>query len=268
MKKIFILSAIAMYAPGDQFDRAGFENFDDQNFEDQNFDPNDFDPENFEEHDNYSMTKRRNYLAAQGVNLKNPTVKRSASAIMASFDVNITNSTAVDLTVELFNALNSFVIKQNGNYSNGTYTMIPQESIEGLAAAGLGIVGYDKTGTLVITSSDVAVHATCKVSCQQFPYKGLVLSSATNKFLIHSIRLTVTNDPQIDNQIVYRKSSFLGSKKENPITPRSWFNPEQQQGKIVDITKLNWLINAESGLEYRINAGETVKMTFTITRVR
>lgn len=188
-----------------------------------------------------------------------------ATMSAASFDLTFTNVSGEKIQVELFSQLNTFTKKLRPELVLGgsAITMIPQTSFEGLALAGVGIVGFDKSGSLILTGAGAARELT--VSCPQLSYNSLLEASGKKKFKITGIRMTVQNDAQIDNEIKIFTSNFLGGKSENSINPRTSFRPDQFQGKIVDIPA-NWDINGDTGLLYSVNAGETVKWAVTIQR--
>lgn len=217
-----------------QAEQEAFENFQAASDFDPEIDSNMYDPEYFDK-------KSR---AAQQI-------------VKASFDLVFLNPTAQNITIEVFNALNSFLFKRRTDLAVATYSMIPQLTDEGLAAAGLGIVGFNQNGDLVATSTNNALPD-FTLSYAQFSYRALLESTRMVPFRITSIRMTVTTDAQIDNEIVHFSRTFLGGKSENTISPRVSFNPTQFQGKILDIPT-NFVIDGEKGLQYKINAGETVK---------
>lgn len=186
--------------------------------------------------------------------------------VRSNFDLTFQNGAAVPLAVELFNELNSFTWRQRTDFINGAYTYLPVgASPNNLIAAGAGTVGFQSDGALYVRgAANDATQFTVK--CSQFPYAGLLAASGKGYgFKIISIRMTVTNDSQIDNEIVHTKSSFLGSKSQNRISPRNFFRPEQFQGKIIDVP-IGMLINSEHGIEYIVNAGELVKWNIVIER--
>ena len=182
--------------------------------------------------------------------------------IKANFDLVFTNATAQNIKIEIFNALNSFTLKQRTDLAIATYSMIPHLTKEGLAAANLGIVGYNSNGDLIATSTNNALPD-FKLSYSQFSYRALVESTRTVPFRITAIRMTTSTDAQIDNEIVHFSRTFLGGKSENTVSPRIYFKPEQFQSKIIDIP-MNNIIDGEKGLLYLINAGETVKWNVAI----
>lgn len=182
----------------------------------------------------------------------------------ASFDLTMVNASADVLTFELFNELKSFVENKNLSIiTSATVTYIPQSSDEGLAAAGVGIVGYDQFGKL--RASGAAGVTALTVDCPQYTYRGLMKSSGRRPFTIVGIRMTVTADAQIDNEIRHFQQSFLGSKSENTLSPRTFFNPQQNQNFIIDIN-CNFPIDDQKGLLYKLNAGQTVKWNVLIER--
>lgn len=191
-------------------------------------------------------------------------VQKKIARQRANFDLVMINASAEALTFELFNELKTFVENQNlAIVTSATITYIPESSREGLAAAGVGIVGYTKAGKLLATGALGATALT--VDCPQYTYRGLMKSSGRRPFTIEGIRMTVQNDAQIDNEIVHFTQNFLGAKSQNTLTPRTYFNPQQFQGKIVDIA-CNFPIDDQKGLLYKLNAGETVKWNVLISR--
>lgn len=184
----------------------------------------------------------------------------------ASFDLRMTNSAAVPLTFELFNSNNSFTKDLNpALVTDATVTYIPQNSFEGEQAAGVGIVGFNQRGNLLATGA-VAYTPVLTVVCPQYTYRGLLEASGFQPFRIYGIRMTTTTDAQIDNDIVHFNSTFLGSKAQNSLSPRTYFKPEQFQSKIVDIA-CDFRIDRERGLIYTLNAGETVTFNVMIERL-
>jgi hypothetical protein len=186
--------------------------------------------------------------------------------VRSSFDLIIQNSALVPLNIELFQALNSLTIKQRTDFINGAYAYIPLESYQGIAtgAGSPGTVGFNSNGELQINGAVGA--GTLRVSCQQFPYRGLLQSSALEPFRVERIRMNPTTPAQLNNEIVHVERTFLGARKENRINPRTYFSPNQFQSLIVDI-KQSFVIDRERGLEMLINAGETLQLNFTVQRL-
>lgn len=201
----------------------------------------------------------------------------------AYFDLTLSNTTASAKGLELFNFLRSFTKKRRTDLTGiaAPFFYIPATSIEGMSlqsGGGDGTVGFDQNGDLVILGG-TAVAAVApadgakgadgvvKVACNQFPYQGLFESSATVPFRITRIRATFTTAAQIDRELTLVRRSFLGGITQNSINPRTWFKPEQFQSLIVDIP-VNWNIDAESGIEYVLEAGETVKWNVIIEQYK
>jgi hypothetical protein len=183
----------------------------------------------------------------------------------ASFDLTMVNSGAEALTIELFNELRTFVENRNTQIiTSATALYIPQNSTQGQQAAGVGIVGYNRDGFLAITGA-TAYTPVLTVDCPQYTYRGLQKSSGRRPFRIVGIRMTVQTDGQIDNEITHFTSNFLGASNRNVLSPRTFFNPQQFQTKIVDI-QCNFPIDDQKGFYYKINAGETVKWNVLIER--
>lgn len=199
--------------------------------------------------------------AFTGPNPNNPPKARQK----ASFDLTMVNSGAEALTIELFNDLKKFTENYNAAIvTSATALYKPMLSSTGLQAAGVGVVGYDNLGRLVATGT-VAYTPVITVDCPQYTYRALQSSTSLRPFRIVGIRMTVTTDGQIDNEIVHFTQNFLGATTRNTITPRTFFNPQQFQTKIVDI-QCNFPIDDQKGFYYKVNAGETVKWNVLIER--
>lgn len=212
---------------------------------------------NYDDQANYDP----NAPAFSGPNPNNPRPMRQK----ASFDLVMNNTGGEDLTIELFNELRTFVENLNPSIvTSATATYIPQSSDEGLQAAGVGIVGYDKNGALVATGA-TAYTPVISVNCPQYTYRALTKSSGRRPFRIVGIRMTVTTDNQIDNEITHFTSNFLGAQSKNVLSPRTFFNPQQFQTRIVDI-QCNFPIDDQKGFYYKVNAGEIVKWNVLIER--
>ena len=196
-----------------------------------------------------------------GKNPNNPAPVRQK----ASFDLVMSNTGAEVLTIELFNELRSFVENQNPSIvTSATALYKPQTTLQGQQAAGVGVVGYNLNGDLFVTGA-TAYTSVLTVVCPQYTYRALQRSSGRRPFRIVGIRMTVVNDAQIDNEITHFTSNFLGDSNRNVLSPRTFFNPQQFQTKIVDI-QCNFPIDDQKGFYYKINAGETVKWNVLIER--
>lgn len=183
----------------------------------------------------------------------------------ASFDLTMVNTTGEALTIELFNELRTFVENLNTSIvTSATVLYRPQASIGGQQLVGVGVVGFDTSGKLSATGS-TAYTSVLSVDCPQYTYRGLLKSSGRRPFRIVGIRMTVLTDGQIDNEIVHFTSNFLGASNRNVLSPRTFFNPQQFQTKIVDI-QCNFPIDDQKGFLYKINANETVKWNVLIER--
>jgi hypothetical protein len=201
---------------------------------------------------------------AQSFSGPNPNIPQRTRQ-KASFDLIMNNTSGEDLTIEIFNELRSFVENLNPSIvTSATATLIPQSSDEGLQAVGVGIVGYDKNGALILTGA-TPYTPVLSVQCPQYTLRALTKSSGRRPFRIVGIRMTVTTNNQIDNEIVHFTSNFLGASNRNVLSPRTFFNPQQFQTNIVDI-QCNFPIDDQKGFYYKINAGELVKWNVLIER--
>lgn len=220
-----------------------------------NFDPNNFDPNNFSGGISQATTNVEGKATA---NIDGVTVMTGST--MAQFDIRIVNLQAIDVQVQLFSMINSIAFLTVAGFA-GTSLY-----------SGAGIVSADLTshnyfngaGDLVLQN---AADALCTISCPQIPYWSLLQSSSRQPFHFKKIRLTVTNDPQIDNEMLFTENTWLGKVNSNRVTPRTYFNPNQFQGKIVDIPAA-YTIDFEKGLSYKVNAAENLNLSFFVDGYR
>jgi hypothetical protein len=178
-------------------------------------------------------------------------------------NISVSNATAKDLLVELFSALDSVATRLKAEYVNAPYNYVPSLSFEGLALAGVGCVGYNQAGNLEIRGG--ALDPKCTVGCGEYPYNSLVESTKVLPFDTAFLRYTVDTDAQIDNNITHFQKTFGGGVKENTISPRAYFKPNQFQAKTIDILA-PFTIDGEKGLRIPVNAGENIRLALFIQR--
>lgn len=181
--------------------------------------------------------------------------------------VNITlaNPTLVNLTFELFSYLDSMTRNQKAEYISGAFQYIPLLSFEGIAALVAdtgGLVGFNKLGDLEIWGANAAALKG-KISCDEISYAAFFEASAVQAFQVAYLRYTCLTDPQIDKVINYIHKSFSGGIKRNPISPRSYFRPNQFQSKTIDINA-QFSVGIDSGLTTTVLAGENVRLAIFI----
>lgn len=184
-----------------------------------------------------------------------------------TFAVTLNNPAAVSLWFELFCYLQSFIDVLNPAYVKGNYHYVPLLSLEGLTAhAGThgGIVGFDQNGTLQIQGDLAVPEASGTIGCSEVSYKSLFKASGITPWMITGIRFTSKTDAQIDNNITYFTQSYSGGRTQNPIKPRTYFNPDQFQNFTLDLP-IQAGIDIQSGLNVLVNAGETLSLNFFVS---
>lgn len=115
---------------------------------------------------------------------------------------------------------------------------------------------FNQNGDLVIgegSGDSVTVTGTT------VPYRTLVKGSAVLPFKVQKIRYAYTSDSQLDEEIVIFTRTIFGAYKENRISPRSYFDPNQQQSKVVDIP-ISFAIDLQTGIEINLLASEVVTL--------
>ena len=80
-------------------------------------------------------------------------------------------------------------------------------------------------------------------------------------FRVVRLRYAYTSDNQLDQEIIVYKQTIFGKYSENRISPRSYFDPNQYQSKVVDIP-ISFSIDAETGINLSLLASEVVTFNF------
>lgn len=223
------------------------------------FDPtvNNFDP---------SMAKYNNANGASGSGSALNLVQAKAGQKM-QFNVVLNNPSARSLWFEMFCYIDSFIDRLKTEYVSGTYLYVPLLSLEGLtrhAATHGGVVGFDQSGTLQIQGDLAAAEVSGTIGCGQISYQGLHKASGITPWTVSSVRFTCLTDQQIDQDITYFTKSYSGGVTANPITPRSYFRPNQFQNFTIDLP-IEAGIDIQSGLKVQLFAGENVRLSYFVT---
>lgn len=222
------------------------------------FDPslaNSFDP---------AMSKYNN---ANGGGSAASTINTAQPGQKMQFNVTMNNPSAVDLFFELFCFVDSYIDRLKTEYQVGNYKYIPLLSLEGLTAhAGThgGVIGFDQNGNLNIQGDPSLSEVAGKVSCGQISYQGLFKASGITPFSISYIRMTCNSDEQIDQDLTYFTRSYSGGVTQNPVTPRSYFQPTQFQNFTIDLP-VECGIDIQSGLKVKVLAGENLRYAIFVT---
>jgi hypothetical protein len=115
---------------------------------------------------------------------------------------------------------------------------------------------FNQSGNLLINeASDRAVT----VEGTTVPYLTLVKGSAILPFKVSKLRYAFTSDSQLDQEIIIFTRTIFGAYKENRISPRSYFDPNQQQSKVVDIP-IEFNIDLQTGIQISLLASEVVTL--------
>lgn len=226
-----------------------------------------FDPDNFDP----TVTKKVNNADNGNGNSAGYTTTAAKPGQKMQVNLTITNATLVEQTVELFSFLDSWVRRRKTEYippaDPAAYAMFPMLSYEGLlriVAGTGGVVGFNALGDLIVRGDDSAVDdPVVTVGCSEIAYNAFFEASGITPFEVAYLRQTVTTDPQINKNITWFKKTFSGGIKENTISPRAYFRPNQFQPKTIDIT-VSFTIGYDSGLRMQILPAETVQFAMFI----
>lgn len=181
-------------------------------------------------------------------------------------NVTMLNSTGAQMTAELFQWLDSITKRLKPELVVGNYLMIPETSHEGLrrvVANTGGTVSWGQDGSLNYRGDDTAANPLFTISCSEIAYRSLFEASSILPFSVSFIRETVTTNAQIDNKIVWFKRTIAGGQKQNQISPRAYFRPNQFQNLTIDIS-ISFDISVDTGLQIPVRAGETVTFNLFI----
>jgi hypothetical protein len=219
------------------------------------FDPNTFDP---------GIMKKFNSADGNGGGQSGQVTQAAKLGQKMQITVTVQNLGAVQLTAELWYYLNSMIRVKNLTYVSGVYGYIPQNSYEGIKAVAAGTdatVGFNALGECVIRGAGPVpgpATAVMTIRCKEIAYASLFEASAVTPFIVSWFRMQVTTDPQIDEAITHIKKSYSGGISENPINPRAYFDPKQQQPLTVDVL-VTYDVGIDRGLRTVILPGENVR---------
>lgn len=221
------------------------------------FDPdmNSYDP---------SITRKVNN--ADGGSASPNTIQSAKPGQKMQINITMVNSTASNLTAELFQWLYSITKVLKPELATGTYLMIPETSHEGLrrvVANTGGVVSWGQDGSLNYRGNDTTPDPLFTISCSEVPYRSLFEASAILPFQVSFIRETVSTNNQIDQRILWFKRTIAGGQKQNQISPRAYFRPNQFQNLTIDIP-ISFDISVDTGLQIPVLAGQSVTLNLFI----
>lgn len=174
------------------------------------------------------------------------------------------NNTGASNTIELFNVLRPIWEVANasltdalpGIFSNITLTEGTPNTII-LATRAY----FEQDGDLVIGKSSGNGSL---IQGTTVPYVTLCKGIAAGlPFNVAKLRYSYTSDSQLDQEIIIFKRTIFGKYTENRISPRSYFDPNQQQSKVVDIP-ISFAVDAETGIQTTLLASEVVTFNFFV----
>lgn len=222
-----------------QMEKAAFNSFMDEDTN--NFDPNLFDPDN----------------AAGAGKMVNAPKAKPMSAI-AQFTIKIVNALGVDTKIELFNFLRSVAFAANSDVS----ALNPWTAVSVAAANTHSLIYFQQDGSLIFED---AAGLKLTISCNQVPYISLFYATAFFPIRVERMLMSFTLDSSLDQDIKHTTNTFLGGKKTNPITPRTFFDPTQFQSKLVNI-RAPYDLDIEKGLQLTVLSTETLSFNLYLRK--
>jgi hypothetical protein len=183
---------------------------------------------------------------------------------LSQVGIKCTNTSASTTnTVELFNYLRSISKLKNAAVTTSVPGIFPNITLTEAAPNTIITATrtyFDENGNLNINegSSDaVTVQGTT------IPYSALFEGSATLPFRVTKLRYAYTSESQLDQEIIIFSRTLFGAYNENRISPRSYFDPNQQQSKVVDIP-ISFDINILTGIQIALLASEVVTLNMFV----
>lgn len=181
---------------------------------------------------------------------------------LAQVSIKATNADAGDAAIaEFFNYLRPIWEVYNASVTTYAPGIFPNITLAEAAPNTIitdGRTYFDQTGTLYIKKdSDEYI----KIEGVTVPYLTLVKGSAILPFNVKRLRYSYTSESQLDQEIVIFKRTIFGKYTENRVSPRSYFDPQQMQSKVVDIP-IEFSIDAETGIQINLLASEVVTLNF------
>lgn len=217
-----------------------------------------FDPDNFRDVLNYDPDNMSGDSGEAGTDVR---IARPGQKLQVN--LTLSNPTAQNLPFEIWYAFNSCTLVRNPNYDTATYDYIPMLSFEGLQAGQVGVVGFGSLGQLMIRAALVDPVGT--IQCGEYPYASFFEMSKSRPFFVPYFRFTCNTDAQIDNPIKHIEKTMGGGIKENIISPRAYFDPNQFQNRTIDITA-GFAVDGNKGILLTVNAGESVRLSLFVQK--
>lgn len=181
-------------------------------------------------------------------------------------NLTINNGTNATMTAELFQWLDSVTKRLKPELVVGNYAMIPMTSHEGIRALVAntgGVVGFDKFGNLNYYGNDATPDPVFQIGCSEVSYCSLFNASGIIPFRVSFIRETVATNNQIDQKITWFKRTIAGGVKQNTVSPRAYFRPNQYQNLTIDIP-VEFDVNIDSGIQLPVLTGGLVTLALFI----
>jgi hypothetical protein len=105
------------------------------------------------------------------------------------------------------------------------------------------------------------------VSCSQMPYRTLVELTAAMVLRVRLTKLQVSLDQQLFNPLEFVRYKALGGTESNSLEPSEFFDPQNQQSKVVNISR-GYLIDNETGIYLTLEPNADIQLTLFISAFR
>lgn len=169
-----------------------------------------------------------------------------------------------DLPFELFGAIDGAIdVVKSGILS----AYVPQKSIIGTPVGTEKVVKVLANGDVDFV--DLATGLGVRLSCKKIPYAVLLQKIASMgkadqvAYILSNIKLGYTHEDTIAEDLLFESRGIFGDTETQPIAPNDFFDKDQQQSNIIDITEIVELTPATSMSAYL--AGSETKVTFNLT---
>lgn len=114
---------------------------------------------------------------------------------------------------------------------------------------------------------DWRTYASAIVSCSQLPYRQLVDAFIAMVWRINQTKVQTSSDNQIKQAMAFVYYSPLGGIENNSLEPSEFFQPENQQTKLVNINK-KYEIDANTAIYITLEPLEDMQHTLRVEAFR
>ncbi len=214
--------------------------------------------DNYDDEDNYDDNYDDEFKGKKKAKAR--PVAKQMKASNGYFTIKIVNGTGSAQNVQLFDSFRNAIYQEDTTLYP---TYAPFTAVNRSAANLNSVIYFNAKGDQVIQT---AAGTFITITCQQVPYRQLLKNLEFFRISVKTLKMTYTNESQLDNDLFLTENTFLGKSNRNTITPRTSFADNQFQSKQVTINQ-PFMIDGERGMYFSMNSGETITFAFNLDGV-